>query len=202
MILKVNVGMGATDPERKLNKFITGISAFSNVIKEAVPGLDYQEVGKEIFGHMGYADGSRFFNNQDPQVALLTQQLKQATALAQQLQQQVKDKKEVHMMGLQKNRETIEGSIKKTVIHEQNENKRALATHIAAIDASSKEGKEEPIPAERQEAMKLREMNMKHERERENNHLKFAGQLHKTEREHQAKLTLGAGLRNSEERAA
>jgi hypothetical protein len=133
LTLNVNVGMGATDPAAKLNKFIAGITAYTAIMSRPVPGLNVQEVGKEIFGHLGYADGSRFTTNDNPAVLQLQQQLQQATGLIQQLQQKAKDKQTGHMVALQKTREINATTLQKTAIQEENENKRSLATHMRAL---------------------------------------------------------------------
>jgi hypothetical protein len=133
LTLNVNVGMGATDPAAKLNKFIAGITAYTAIMSRPVPGLNVQEVGKEIFGHLGYADGSRFTTNDNPAVLQLQQQLQQAMGLIQQLQQKAKDKQTGHMVALQKTREINQTTLTKTAIHEENENKRSLATHMRAL---------------------------------------------------------------------
>jgi TolA-binding protein len=125
--------MGATDPAAKLNKFIAGITAYSAIMSRPVPGLNVQEVGKEIFGHLGYADGSRFTTQDNPQVLQLQQQLQQAMGIIQQLQQKAKDKQTGHMVSLQKGRESNQTQIVKTQIQEEAENRRSLATHMSAL---------------------------------------------------------------------
>jgi hypothetical protein len=80
MSLNVNVGMGATNPTQRIQKLIGGVTAFNNIAMAAmkVPVLNVQEIGKEIFGALGYDDGSRFINQQvDPRVAEMQQQLQQ-----------------------------------------------------------------------------------------------------------------------------
>jgi hypothetical protein len=133
LTLNVNVGMGATDPAAKLNKFIAGITAYTAIMSRPVPGLNVQEVGKEIFGHLGYADGTRFTTNDNPAVLQLQQQLQQAMGLIQQLQQKTKDKETGHMVALQKTREINQTTLAKTAMQEENENKRSLATHMRAL---------------------------------------------------------------------
>lgn len=139
LTLTVNVGMGATDPSAKLNKFIAGITAYTAIMSRPVPGLNVQEVGKEIFGHLGYADGARFTTTDNPQVLQLQQQLQQAMAQIQQLTQKAKDKQTGHMVALQKTREINQTTLTKTAIHEENENKRSLATHMRALMESQRE---------------------------------------------------------------
>jgi len=138
LTLTVNVGMGATDPAAKLNKFIAGITAYTAIMSRPVLGLNVQEVGKEIFGHLGYADGSRFTTNDNPAVLQLQQQLQQAMGLIQQLQQKVKDKQTGHLVALEKTKATNATTIQKTLIQEENENKRSLATHMRALMESQK----------------------------------------------------------------
>lgn len=88
MMLTVQVGNGATNPATKLEKFTMAMTAFA----QAAPmcqqfGMDLKEVSKEIFGALGYRDGSRFFQEDvDPQVQVLQQQV-------QQLQQELANKR-------------------------------------------------------------------------------------------------------------
>lgn len=77
LTLKINVGIGAADPERQLNKFVTGAKVmkelFGDMAAEMMVG---QEVSKEIWGNLGYRDGSRFVKMDfDPAVEALKQQL-------------------------------------------------------------------------------------------------------------------------------
>ena len=131
--LTVNVGMGATDPTHKLQKFLSAMGSFSQMMKNPLPGINMVEVGKEIFGHLGYADGSRFFTMDNPQVAQLQMQLRQAMGQIQQMQQKLQEKRDQHIVGLQKTRETNQTKVAVTKIHEDNENKRTLAKHFTAI---------------------------------------------------------------------
>lgn len=139
LTLNVNVGMGATDAGAKLNKFIAGISAYSMIMAKPTPGLNVEEVGKEIFGNLGYSDGSRFTSTENPQVLQLQAQLQQAGAVIQQLQQKVKEKTTGHLIGLQKAREANKTTIAKTQIQETNENRRSLATHMRALMEAGKQ---------------------------------------------------------------
>jgi hypothetical protein len=97
------------------------------------------EVGKEIFGHLGYSDGSRFFTVDDPQVAQLQTALTGAQTMIQQLQQQLKEKTTAQVIGLQKTRETNQTKERIAGLHEVNENKRSLATHFTAIMSKDKD---------------------------------------------------------------
>lgn len=77
---KVNVGIGATNPELKLRNFATGAEILSKIFGPAAAmGADFQEVSKEVFGLLGYKDGQRFFKpGFDPRVVMLQQELQKA----------------------------------------------------------------------------------------------------------------------------
>lgn len=77
---KINVGIGATDPDRKLNRFLTGAKAIGELLGPSIlQQANVEEIVKEIFGALGYRDGKRFFNfdGQDPMVKMLMQQLEE-----------------------------------------------------------------------------------------------------------------------------
>jgi hypothetical protein len=90
MTLSVNVGMGATNPADKINRFMTGMGQLRGLVQDGVLekyGLNIREVIKELFGHLGYADGSRFFDqSDDPRLLAMRQELQQ---LRQALDQKV-----------------------------------------------------------------------------------------------------------------
>lgn len=81
LALSVNVGMGATNPHDQVQNFMSAMDSVRNLLADGVLqqyGLKIGEVIKEIFGKLGYRDGSRFFGmdgEADPQVAALTQQV-------------------------------------------------------------------------------------------------------------------------------
>ena len=131
--LTVNVGMGATDPSHKLQKFLTALTSFSNVLKNPTPGMNVVEIGKEIFGHLGYADGSRFFTVEDPQVAMLQQKMQEMGQMIQKLENDLKEKNTAHVVGLQKTRETNQTKIADRQIREAHEDRRNIATHWTAL---------------------------------------------------------------------
>ena len=143
LTLTVNVGMGATDPMQKLQKFLTAMTTYTQMLTHPAPGINMQEVGKEIFGMVGYADGSRFFTNDNPQIAALQQQLQQATQVAQQLQQKLSDRSVTQQTKLAVAKMNNETGVVKTKIQEEAANKRALATHITAL--SQVAGKEKGL---------------------------------------------------------
>lgn len=134
--LTVNVGMGATDPQMKLQKFMSAMGLFTGMMQKPVPGINMVEVGKEIFGHLGYQDGKRFFTSDNPQTAVLQQQLEQQQAMIQQLQMKLKEKSDGHMARVVVGREANQTRMAIAANHEINQNKRTLAEHIRALTES------------------------------------------------------------------
>jgi hypothetical protein len=79
VLLKVNVGLNATDPIKKVQNLLYGVQTLA-----AFPGvpesINLAELAKEIFGQLGYKDGTRFINideESDPQIQQLQQQLQE-----------------------------------------------------------------------------------------------------------------------------
>src|SRR5208337_572870 len=61
LTLSVNVGMGATDPSAKINKLAMGLLTLQKIAGPAFSSqIDFEEVTKEVFGALGYSDGTRF----------------------------------------------------------------------------------------------------------------------------------------------
>jgi len=77
VLLKVNVGLNATDPMKKVQNLLNGVQILSQF--PGVPEkLNLAEVSKEIFGQLGYKDGSRFLlfeEGDDPRMQEMQQQL-------------------------------------------------------------------------------------------------------------------------------
>lgn len=71
LITRVNVGMGATDPQTKLQKFTHAMMTYGQIAAN-MPDVDREALRKELFGLAGYKDGTRFFQQQaDPNAAAL-----------------------------------------------------------------------------------------------------------------------------------
>jgi hypothetical protein len=92
LTISVNVGMGATDPDARLQRFMQSMKLYSEISAEGSPDMNLQEVRKQLFGLAGFKDGERYFKREvDPKVEQLTQQLQQVKGEAQQMVQQAKD---------------------------------------------------------------------------------------------------------------
>lgn len=72
LTVKVNVGVGATNPEKRLGNFVKASGIIGNIYGPvAAMGSNFEEVSKEVFSLCGYKDGERFFKpNFDPQQAM------------------------------------------------------------------------------------------------------------------------------------
>jgi hypothetical protein len=74
----VNVGMGASDPQTRLQKLLLGTNAIIQIINTAPPGMNVKEMAKEIYSMVGYRDGARFLSDQqDPRLLKAMEMVKQ-----------------------------------------------------------------------------------------------------------------------------
>jgi len=79
VLLKVNVGMNATDPVGRAQNLLYGIGSLAQ-FPEMEGKFNVDEVAKEVFAQLGYKDGSRFLiqsDDADPQIAELQDQISQ-----------------------------------------------------------------------------------------------------------------------------
>lgn len=79
VLVKINIGSGATDPQTRLQKFVGAIQTVIAVVQNAPPGANIEEITKEIFRNAGYRDGERFFSmqQQDPRLIKAMEMIKQ-----------------------------------------------------------------------------------------------------------------------------
>lgn len=91
LIVSVNVGTGATNPQSQVERFFFGMNSLASMLGEKfIETIDTEEVISEVFGKLGYKDGQRFFNNdeeQDPRIVQYEQAI-------QQLQQELAQKRD------------------------------------------------------------------------------------------------------------
>lgn len=90
--VRVNVGLGATSPQAKLNNLFGVLRQLKESLADGIlqaNGLDVEEVTREAFSKAGYDGPDRFFKwgDEDPQIATLKQQIAQ-------LQQELDSKRE------------------------------------------------------------------------------------------------------------
>lgn len=88
LTLVVNVGMGATDPEARFQRFMQATGAYSQLAMQASPDMNLPEVRKELFGLAGFKDSLRFFN---PKVDVRFEQAKKMLQEAEGAAQKIVD---------------------------------------------------------------------------------------------------------------
>lgn len=138
--LTVNVGMGATDPQQKLQKFMTAMTSFTGMMQHPTPGINMMEVGKEIFGHLGYQDGSRFFTSANPQIDAMGQKITQLQGMIQQMEAKLKEKDSATQAGVIKTQIQAKSKMDTEVIKQKGEDRRGLALHM--LEVMHRESKE------------------------------------------------------------
>lgn len=100
--LTVNVGMGATDPMMRLNKLLTAARSYAEIMTLPGNGLNKEELGKEIFGAVGYRDGGRFLDpNNDAAVQQVMQEAQQVIGELEQKLKEAQDQERVKMAELE-----------------------------------------------------------------------------------------------------
>jgi uncharacterized protein YqfB (UPF0267 family) len=145
LVVRVNVGMGNTNPTQKLERFLMPLQAAAQW-PEFVAELDMTEVGKEIFALTGQGDGSRF---------MLTDEKKQARAEAQQGQGDPRVMVEEIRAQLKQAELEQEGILKQMEIQSRQEIEMAK---IAATQNITLEKLRTQLGLKEQESMTMREL--------------------------------------------
>jgi hypothetical protein len=85
----VSVGFGSTDPMKQLQKLQLGFQILQGIAPDVVQQVDKREITHEVFGRLGFKDGTRFFPGlADDKTSPKEKQLQdQITQLQQQLQE-------------------------------------------------------------------------------------------------------------------
>lgn len=139
LTLTVNVGMGATDPMAKLQKFMAALQSMAGLYKSgAFMWANMEEVQKEVYGLLGYSDGSRFMQSDNPQVQMLQKQLQQMMMQMNKLRQQsgqfkMQTAHEKHETDLKKTALMESGKNRREVFKQKSEDRRALADHFVNV---------------------------------------------------------------------
>jgi hypothetical protein len=95
MSVTVNVGMGATDPQKKMGKFIAALSSYGQALQLA-PDFEPVKLRTELFGLAGYKNAERFFKqqgNMPPEVVQMQQQMQEMGQILQQANQELESLK-------------------------------------------------------------------------------------------------------------
>lgn len=110
----VNVGMGNTDPTKRVNKLMMGINTAIN-LPGAAQRLETDEVINELFANLGYQNGERFFTPAeqaepqepppDPKMMEIQARMQIAQQEAEIKQQQLQMNMQIEQARLQQDRE-------------------------------------------------------------------------------------------------
>ena len=101
--VRINVGMGNTDPQTRVQKLLFGVESTAKLPKMAMK-LKSDEVANEIFGMLGYKDASRFYRDEKEQAEYLKEnppktppeiQLKQEELKIRDNDNKARDKREI-----------------------------------------------------------------------------------------------------------
>lgn len=128
LTVNVNVGMGATNPTEKVNRFLMAMNSLRTILADGMLlqyGLDVEEVIKELFGNLGYRDGGRFFKtgDQDPRIASMQKMIEQ-------LQQELKQKHDPELIAAQIRK--IDAEVASLTVRDKKDNALAVKTMVEA----------------------------------------------------------------------
>lgn len=115
LVVRLNVGIGATDPMQRLEKFKIGAGLIAEMFGDTIiQKVNDEEVIKEIFGTLGFRDGSRFFKfgEPGPDIVMLKRQIED-------LQRQVDMKEASTRADVQTAQITADSRLRQTVIEVQ-----------------------------------------------------------------------------------
>jgi hypothetical protein len=89
MTVGVNVGTGATDPVKKIERLLLGIRTMGEINPDLINFLNQGEITKEVFGALGYKDGKRFVAEEEQtRIDMLVGQIEELSGAVQQLMDQ------------------------------------------------------------------------------------------------------------------
>ena len=139
VLLKVNVGMNATDPLRKVQNLLNGIRSLAE-LPGVIQALNISEVVKEVFGQLGYKDGSRFISFEEqvsPEIQELQQQLQQLQQLVETDQMKTKGRMQIEQVKSEGDKQVAQikaqTDIQKELIAQQTDIREAEIKHQDSI---------------------------------------------------------------------
>jgi len=107
LTVSVNVGMGNTNPQQKLQRLMMAVQSTSQMPSIA-ERVNWNEVVKEIYSYAGYGDGDRFLQekSQEPQQPPPEVQIEQMKQKARQEELQAKSQMEMQLAQFKEQQET------------------------------------------------------------------------------------------------
>ena len=134
LAVNVNLGMGATDPTTKQQRFTAALSTYAQLTAKPIPGLDLKEVGKELLALAGYRDAVRFFQGQDPEKARLMMTIQGLLRKLQVLEINKQNKRESNVVKLVTSRE---GNLTKLALaakEDDHQSRHLLIGHLMDLE--------------------------------------------------------------------
>ena len=142
VLLKVNVGVNATDPMKRVQNLLFGISTLAQF--PGVPErINLPEITKEVFGQLGFKDGSRFINTEEsnPEMEALQQQLEELQSIIETDQQKTQGRIQIEQTKSEGDKEVAQiraqTDIEKELIAQQTDIREA---EIRQQDSVTKRG--------------------------------------------------------------
>lgn len=117
--LKVGVGFGATNPQKRIERISLGMATIGKYFPDMVMMADREQFASEVFGALGFEDGKRFFPMLDDE--------NENNALVQQLQQQVQKLQQIIQSKQVEKQMDIEGKLKVEQMKQQGLSQREAA---------------------------------------------------------------------------
>lgn len=139
LTVAVNVGMGATDPTTKLQRFLQACMGFANIAKAQPPGVNLSEVFKEVMALSGYQDGERFSAGQNPEMAKMQQMMKGLMQRLQKAEMQVRDKRDANVVRMQGNKLAALTKLALADKEDRHQNLHLYVNHLMKQDLASSE---------------------------------------------------------------
>ena len=140
LIVSVNVGTGATNPQSQVERFFFGMNSLASMMGDKfVDTIDKEEVISEVFGKLGYKDGQRFFSNdkqEDPRIAQyeqVIQQLQQELSQKRDPEEQAAKVRKLNAETERVNAETVNKSVESTFSSMSSAEKIAMQPEIVPI---------------------------------------------------------------------
>lgn len=130
--VSVNVANSATDPILRVQQFMNAVKSYAE-IQQLSPNMDIQEVGKEIFGKLGYRDGRRFLPQQkeDPKVMQMQSMLEEMQQAMQEMQKVI-ETKQIEIEGKIAHEEVKQRGTQELEVFKQEEETERLHDQIQA----------------------------------------------------------------------
>lgn len=134
MTVTINIGMGATNPDTKLQRFQAAMGTFTQLAAKPPPAIDLKEVLKELLALSGYRDGQRFMSADDPDKVKAQQMIQALMKKVQMLEMEKKNKEGANQTRVQVARE---GNVTKLVLadkEDSHQSRHLLIGHLMKME--------------------------------------------------------------------